>query len=442
MDIKIKTITIVLIFINNQRLFSQNQLEKVQIKRTAGFTEKEIVEKTFSLAHSYFNLYQNQKTYICYSTTKFYTSAEDVKQGLVRGKPMPYGYGSGIEDTALHTGHILIAMLDAYKRRPDLFLETNIRNIYNALKIIYQSSPIPGLVPRGPHPDDLTACYVDSSLDQHTTFLYAMSAYANSSLASAEDKRFIQKSLDEIGKRLESYNWSIRYPDGIKQCHVGHSWLPFEADKASLLLASVYAIYKGTEKQYWLDLFEKLGNENNNTRWELCKIGKHIQVSSHPIYANQRNVRLNVFFHFLPDGEKKKIISDLLAYNAEIQIARSFPNEFILKFMNDDNLTLLKQAARWNGDILPDSETAWKKFTPELLDDIKISATAALAHVRFPLGGYHMVLCSENKALIDKHINSIWEMLNKVDLSKISAGETHYLFTVVAMHLYAYIFKN
>jgi len=62
--------------------------------------------------------------------------------------------------------------------------------------------------------------------------------------------------------------------------------------------------------------------------------------------------------------------------------------------------------------------------------------------VRFPLGGYHLVLMSERAKLIRRDLPTIWKMLKTVDLQKIAAAETHYLFTTVVLHAYAYYHKN
>ena len=53
-----------------------------------------------------------------------------------------------------------------------------------------------------------------------------------------------------------------------------------------------------------------------------------------------------------------------------------------------------------------------------------------------------MVLLSEAPDLIEPRLDRIWQLLNAVDLEKIAAGETNYLFTVVALHTYAYCFRH
>ena len=133
--------------------------------------EKEVTARVFSLAKGYFAEFQHPETSVLYnarlSGKDSWTSPADV----LAEKPKPWGYGSRIADTSLHTGHILTALLDAYDARPDPFLKTEIKKCFEALKLIGslpETQPkankpaLEGLVPRGPHPNDLSAWYDDS----------------------------------------------------------------------------------------------------------------------------------------------------------------------------------------------------------------------------------------------------------------------------------------
>jgi hypothetical protein len=53
-----------------------------------------------------------------------------------------------------------------------------------------------------------------------------------------------------------------------------------------------------------------------------------------------------------------------------------------------------------------------------------------------------MALLSESPELIRAHAPAIRKMLNSVNLEHVDAGETHYLFTVAALHLYAQYFRH
>ncbi|MFC1596994.1 LVIVD repeat-containing protein [Planctomycetota bacterium] len=415
--------------------------------RSLPFTEEELVTHVFSLAQKYFADFRHPKTHVLYgarlSSKHRWTSPDDVKAE----KPAPWGYGSRIADTSLHGGHMLVALLDAHEARPDPFLKENVEKTFRALKLIGslpETHPKPdkpalvGLVPRGPHPDDMTAYYDDSSMDQHTTYIVSLARYANSSLATEEDKAWIRQSLEKVGRRLEKNGWSIMRADGQTRAHVGFSWTGYNSQHASILLPTVYALYRGTGNTHWLTTFETLIRENDGARWSMFHPGPHVKIGGHPIYANQGAFRLNSLYHLDANPERKAVVRDLLRYTTELQLARPFPGPMYQKFHSDEAWRRLRRKWNWSDDELHGSEAAWDRFQPTMLDD----SLAVLAHVRFPLTGFHMVLLSEHPEMIRAHLARIWEMLNTVDLEKVTAGETNYLLTVASLHVYAFHFRS
>ena len=111
-------------------------------------------------------------------------------------------------------------------------------------------------------------------MDQHTTFIISLACYAESSLATKQDKVWIRETVQQIGERLETYNWSIRRVDGVTQAHVGFSWLGFNSDHASILLPAVLALYKGTGNPHWLETYERFVQEKDGLRWKTLKPGR------------------------------------------------------------------------------------------------------------------------------------------------------------------------
>ncbi|WP_298866879.1 hypothetical protein [uncultured Gimesia sp.] len=411
-------------------------------------SEQELDAHVFSLAKDYFADFQHPETYVLYgsrlSTKASWTSPADIKAE----KPMPWGYGSRIADTSLHTGHMLIALLDAYEAKPDPFLKRNINRCFQALKMIGslpETHPkagkpaLVGLVPRGPHPDDKSAYFDDSSMDQHTTYIISLARYARSSLATAEEKSWISQSMEKVGRRLEKNGWSIKRADGVTQAHVGFAWTGFISQHVSILLPSVYALYQGTGNKHWLDTYEAFLAERDGLRWQQMHVGPDIKINGHPIYANQGAFRVNALFHFEPQAEKKETLHRLLEHIAKIQMERDFPGEMYRKFHTEQEWQALQQKWNWKEPELHGSAQAWSLYQPSMLDD---QALAVLAHVRFPLTGYHMVMLSENPKLIHAHLPEIWRMLKTIDLKKISAGETNYLFTVIGLHAYAFYYNQ
>jgi len=360
-------------------------------------------------------------------------------------KPYPWGYGSSIQDTSLSSGHLLVGFLDAYNAKPDSFLYDNCKKLFKALKFIYSVSSVPGLVPRGPHPDDKTAYYDDASMDQVTTYIISLSRYANSSIADEEEKEFIKKSLQEVGERLEKYGWSIKRADGITETHVGFAWTGFVPEHASILLPTLLALYKGTGNKHWNEVYENFSAENDSLRWEKLKTS-NIRISSHPIYANQNCFRMNAFYRFEKNPERKKVIYDYLGYATKLQLERDFPGDWFRNYFKDFDWKKLAEVCEWRDNSLHGCDSALEKFKPEIFEvSGDIRGMAILSHVRFPLGGFHMVMTSEHKELIKEYVPKIWSMMNTVDLEKISGetgGEVSNLLIIVSLHLYDYYFSQ
>jgi len=414
----------------------------------APFTEAELVTHVFSLTKNYLRDFQHPQTNVLYgarlSTKKNWTSPEDVKKEL----PKPWGYGSRIADTALHCGHLLVALLDAYEARPAPFLRAEISKTFAALRLIGtlpEKYPKPnkpaleGLVPRGPHPDDVTAYFDDSSMDQHTTYIISLARYAHSSLASDEQKKWIRDSLGKVGRRLEKNGWSIKRADGVTQAHVGFAWTGFNSDHASILLPAVLALYQGTGDEHWLKTYDKFLAEKEGLRWKNMHPGSHVRINGHPIYANQNAFRVNALYQMETNPKRKAVLLGLLEQTAQMQMQRDFPGPFYKRFHSAEQWDRLRKELGWKDDNLHGCPVAWKAYKPEMLDQ---GSLPVLAHVRFPLGGFHMVMLSENPEMIRQNLGDIWKMLTTVDLNKINAGETNYLFTVVALHTYAFYFRH
>ncbi|MBT3377938.1 MAG: hypothetical protein HN742_27960 [Lentisphaerae bacterium] len=412
------------------------------------FTGGELTTHVFSLARNYFADFRHPETQVLYgarlSARHRWTSPADVKAE----KPKPWGYGSRIADTALHCGHVLVALLDAYEARPDPFLKENIAKTFGALRLIGalpETHPKPGkpaltgLVPRGPHPDDISAYYDDSSMDQHTTYIISLARYANSSLATAADKQWIRESLEKVGRRLEKHGWSIKQADGVTQSHVGFSWKGYNSQHASILLSSLCALYRGTGSDHWLKTYEAFLGEKEGLRWQRLHPGPHVKINGHPIYANQGAFRLNALYHLESAPERKAVIGDMLRYITDIQLKRDFPGPMYRRFHSEEQWEKLRRVCNWEDKELHGADVAWNTFRLEMLDGMSL---AVLAHVRFPLGGFHMALMSEDPEMISAHIAPTWEMLNTIDLKKIPAAETNYLFTVAGLHIYAFYFRR
>lgn len=191
--------------------------------------------------------------------------------------------------------------------------------------------------------------------------------------------------------------------------------------------------------RHWLQTYEKFLAEKDELRWKRLHPGPHVRINGHPIYANQNAFRVYVLYRMETDPERKAVLRGLLKQMAQMQWQRDFPGPFYKCFHSAEEWSRLRQQAGWQDENLHGCDMAWNAFHPSMLDQ---GSLAVLAHVRFPLGGFHMVLLSEDPEMIQQRLDQIWKMLTTVDVKKIGAGETNYLFTVIALHTYAFCFRH
>ena len=220
-------------------------------------------------------------------------SPEEIAKRRVRGKDMPYGYGSGIQDVALENGQLLFALCEAYEATRDEFFADTARRIFSGMKLVATVSPEPGFVPRGPHPDG-KSYYPNSSMDQHTTFVYALWRYFRCPLATEQDRAFIADALDKVARRMAKYGWAIKVEDGSETAHVGFCWLQSTRVGATVLLAVLSAVCDVTQDAHWIELYEQFGREKDGLRWKLLSPDAEKDWRPFTLYSNQFPVGLAV----------------------------------------------------------------------------------------------------------------------------------------------------
>ena len=167
----------------------------------------------------------------------------------------------------------------------------------------------------------------------------------------------------------------------MTQSHVGFSWKGFRNNHVSILIPTLYAIYKGTGDEHWLKLHDQFLDERDGLRRQLLHPGDHLELNGHPIYANQNGFRLNAYPHFLDDEQRRRVISGLLAQSATMQLERDFPGHFYRKYHSEERWKKLATRYGWGDGELRGARSAWQRFAPEtetiVVDDVRALATEA-----------------------------------------------------------------
>ena len=244
------------------------------------------------------------------------SSPEEIARRVVRGKPMPYGYGSGIQDVPLENGQFLFALCDAYDATRDDDLAALARHIFQGMKLVATVSPEPGFVPRGPHPDG-KSYYTDSSRDQTCAFVEAMWRYSASSLATADDRAFISDSLAKVARRMEKNDYVLMVEDGSHMAHVGWGWKQHTVIGAATLLGHLAAVKDATGDPHWDALYDQFGREKDAVRWRLLSAESANTWQPETLYSNQFFTSLAVLVRTESDPARAALVRELMKTQAE-----------------------------------------------------------------------------------------------------------------------------
>lgn len=238
------------------------------------------------------------------------SSPEEIARGEVRGKPLAYGYGSGIQDIALENGQVLFALCEIHEVTGDTDYAEKARALFKAMQALALISPEPGFVPRGPHPDG-KSYYPNSSRDQHAAYIEALWRYGRSPLATGADKRFIADTLGKIAARMERNDWRIMVEDNSEQAHVGFTWKQFTTTGAISLLSALAMVADATDDPHWRAEYERFSAEKDGERWSKW-LHPDALGSGQPLtlYANQFSQALTALRRCEKDVNRQKQIAE------------------------------------------------------------------------------------------------------------------------------------
>ena len=244
------------------------------------------------------------------------SSPEEIAKRVVRGRPLPYGYGSGIQDVPLENGQFLFALCDACDATGDDDLAALARRVFQGMKLVATVSPEPGFVPRGPHPDG-KSYYTDSSRDQTCAFVEAMWRYSASSLATADDRAFISDSLAKVARRMEKNDYVLMVEDGSHMAHVGWGWKQHTVVGAATLLSHLAAVKDTTDDPHWDTLYDQFSREKDAVRWRLLSVASADTWRPETLYSNQFFTSLAVLVRTESDPARVALLKELMKTQAQ-----------------------------------------------------------------------------------------------------------------------------
>ena len=358
-----------------------------------------------------------------------FESPDQIAKEQVRGQYRPYGYGAGIEDVALQNGYLIFALCDAHAATGDAYLAELARRIFNGLKRLGTLSPVPGFVPRGPHPDG-KSYYRDSSLDQHSLFVCGLWRYYHSEIADDQEKAFIRDALDKFARRMERNKWTLMVEDDSRVAHVGWCWLGMTPLNAEIMLSMVGAVQDVTGDPHWEAEYERFSDEKGGKRWKAIGAALRDKLPRYTLFYNQGAFRLATLARLEQDPDRKAIVVDRLRREAKDMLKCNFfthwrrldwigerPDEEVNAYLAPIGLTTKSQAT---------VSDLWSKFdaklrSPKLPSDGRRRWYMAIC-ARTPMIVWQATALSGDRELIRQVAPCVQQIPGKVDIRHAWSG--------------------
>ena len=123
-------------------------------------------------------------------------------------KPNALAWVTPIENGAMFNGILLPGVLNCWKKAPSPKLADFARDLLKGLFSLQDKSPVPGCILRGVGSDG-KCHYPGSSNDQVVPFLLGLWEFANSPLATPEERKECRQRCYTVVKALEKNKWVI-----------------------------------------------------------------------------------------------------------------------------------------------------------------------------------------------------------------------------------------
>jgi hypothetical protein len=356
-------------------------------------------------------------------------SPAEIAARRVRGVYRPWGYGAGMEDVAYQNGMLLFALCDAEEASGNPYFAQLARRVAAGLRHLSTLSPVPGFVPRGPHPDG-KSYYPDSSRDQHSLYVCGLWRYYHSRLATAADKEWIRTVTGQILERLEKNGWSILAEDDAVEAHAGGSVLHPEPMNAALLFVMLAAAHDVTGDVHWQEVYERFGHEKQGIRWKLLDTEIDRTAKGRwDLFSNQDALRTETLRRIESRPERQAILRRRLERTAADMLGSPYFESWARA-----SWTTPENDAEANAFLQPLGVTVasgttvldlWRKF------DTVAKAPGLTTHQRrrfdyltltSPFEVCQVALLSEQPESVRQAQTAVREMLHQVDFQQIHSG--------------------
>ena len=180
--------------------------------------------------------------------------------------PNSCGYGVGMEDGMINGGTMIDACICHYEKYGDEAVLKLAHDLLGGMLNCVECARTEGFVPRGVTPYDGKTCYVDSSRDQYTMFVFGVHRMFKGGYCIEEEKARIRKALIAVAKRAEKNvvpetDYDMLRDDGGKTL-VNIMWGDTLGNHEYMRLPMIYAAaWKVSGDNHWLEMYKKYREE-------------------------------------------------------------------------------------------------------------------------------------------------------------------------------------
>ena len=176
--------------------------------------------------------------------------------------PNPCGWGTGMEDSMISAGAMIVMICDRYDVTGNEGLRQTAAEIFKGMVACAEVYGVKGFIARSICLFDGKSIYTDSSRDQYTHYVHGLWHYYHSRLSNEESRKKIREIMNDICIYVEKCvvpenNYIINRADGVPgSTTVCKMWdvAPHEAARLPMIYAAGWDI---TGNPHWHELYRQ-----------------------------------------------------------------------------------------------------------------------------------------------------------------------------------------
>jgi len=180
--------------------------------------------------------------------------------------PNPCGWGTGMEDSAIHAGVMMAMVCDRFDVTGEAFLADYAVKILKGMVNCASAHGVNGFVARSVCPEDVKSVYPETSRDQYTHLVHGLWRYYHSGLANESRLETCRELITSICEYIErcavpENNYLIRRVDGKPSSLVSCKLWDVNPHEAARLPMFYAACWDMTGNKHWLKQYKKYAGE-------------------------------------------------------------------------------------------------------------------------------------------------------------------------------------